>query len=79
MEQKSQIFEPLNANMVEPTCQIARLDTGQGRAYYDTAANDESLRHYFYGVTSILDGALAKGIGFSKWLGDSPASAPAME
>ena len=79
MEQKSQIFEPLNANMVEPTCQIARLDTGHGRSYYDTAAESESMRHYFYGVTSILDGALAKGIGFSKWLGDSPSYSHAMD
>ena len=78
MEKESQIPGKIKS-LLEPACQIARLDTGNGRVYYDIAAANESLRHYFYGVTSILDGALAKGYGYNKWLGDSLSYSHALD
>ena len=73
MEQESVLQKP-----IEVKYSIRRVDTPNGRAYYADGQEGKD-REYFYSSTTIIDGALAKGIGFDMWLGNSNSYADAME
>ena len=72
------LLDGAGSGLLEAKYQIARLDTSHGRAYYEMGAQ-ELDRHYMYGVTSVLDGALSKGVGYSMWLGNAPSYSHAMD
>ena len=74
---QDQIIEQLvqENNKVEPKYKVKRQDTGLGRVY---RWNDGESAADIYSVTTVLN-VLDKGIGFHKWLGNSPSYGMAME
>ena len=74
---QDQIIEQLvqENNKVEPKYKVKRQDTGLGRVY---RWNDGESAADIYSVTTVLN-VLDKGIGFHKWLGNSPSYEMAME
>ena len=51
---------------------LSRLQSANGRVYYPTNVEPED-RTYIYSSTSILGATLRKGIGWDRWLGNSPS------
>jgi hypothetical protein len=63
-------YPDIENTLITSKIPLSRLDTPHGRTYYQRGLEAEN-RRYLYSSTTILDNVLAKGIGFSKWLGNS--------
>lgn len=74
---QDQIIEKLvqEASKVDPKYIVKRQDTPIGRVY---RLNDGEEKADIYSVTTILN-VIDKGIGFHKWLGNSPSYGLAMD
>ena len=74
---QEQIMEELvqENNKVQPKYIVKRQDTGIGRVY---RWNDGDNKADIYSVTTLLN-VIDKGIGFHKWLGNSPSYDMAMD
>ena len=74
---QEQIIEELvqENNKVQPKYIVKRQDTGIGRVY---RWNDGDNKADIYSVTTLLN-VIDKGIGFHKWLGNSPSYDMAMD
>ena len=76
---QEQIIEELvqGQNKVEPKYFVKRQDTPAGRVYRYTD-DDQANNADIYSVTTVLN-SIDKGVGFHKWLGNSPSYELAME
>jgi len=74
---QEQIIEGLvqENNKVVPKYKVKRQDTGIGRVY---RLDDGEQKADIYSVTTVLN-VIDKGIGFHKWLGNSPSYGLAMD
>ena len=77
---QEQIIEELvqGQNKVEPKYVVRRQDTPAGRVYRYKDNDDLSKNADIYSVTTVLN-VVDKGVGFHKWLGNSPSYDLAME
>ena len=71
-------YPDIENTLITSITPLSRLDTPHGRTYYQRMVETED-RTYLYSSTTILDNVLAKGIGFSMWLGNSVSYDAAME
>lgn len=71
-------YPDLPNDLVTSKIPIKRLDTKNGRTYYQLEVKEED-RVYLYSSTTIIDKVLSKGFGFEKWLGDSQSHKAAMD
>ena len=71
-------YPDIENTLITSKTPLSRLDTPHGRTYYQREGETEN-RTYLYSSTTILDNVLAKGIGFSMWLGNSLSYEAAME
>ena len=71
-------YPDIENTLITSKTPLSRLDTPHGRTYYQREVETEN-RTYLYSSTTILDNVLAKGIGFSMWLGNSLSYEAAME
>ena len=70
-------YPDIENTLITSKIPLSRLDTPHGRTYYQREV-ETADRTYLYSSTTILDNVLAKGIGFSMWLGNSVSYEAAM-
>ena len=71
-------YPDIENTLITSITPLSRLDTPHGRTYYQREV-ETADRTYLYSSTTILDNVLAKGIGFSMWLGNSLSYVAAMD